>query len=67
MKAVLFMATLHIIIISHWEVKVGGTSMKQVRGARFAGSSPPQGMADVVYYFIGERLKLEGETENRGV
>ena len=22
---------------------------------------------DVVYYFIGERLKLEGETENRGV
>ena len=41
--------------------------MKQVRGARFAGSSPPQGMADVVYYFIGERLKLEGETENRGV
>ena len=33
-----------LIIISHWEVKVGGTSMKQVRGARFAGSSPPQGM-----------------------
>ena len=59
--------SLHIIIIRHWEVKVGGTSMKQVRGARFAGSSPPQGMADVVYYFIGERLKLEGETENRGV
>ena len=25
----------------HWEVKVGGTSMKDVGGAGFAGSSPP--------------------------
>ena len=25
----------------HWEVKVGGTGMKEVRGAVFAGSSPP--------------------------
>ena len=25
----------------HWEVKVGGTGMKEVRGALFAGNSPP--------------------------
>ena len=25
----------------HWQVEVGGTSMEEVRGASFAGSSPP--------------------------
>ena len=29
------------IALIHWEVKVGGTSMKDVGGAGFAGSSPP--------------------------
>ena len=32
--------SLHIIIIRHWEVKVGGTSMKDVGGAGFFGRSP---------------------------
>ena len=27
--------------LSHWEEKVGGTSMKDVGGAVLAGSSPP--------------------------
>ena len=30
-----------IIALIHWEVKVGSTSMKDVGGASFAGSSPP--------------------------
>ena len=27
--------------LSHWDVKVGGTSMEEMRGACFAGSAPP--------------------------
>ena len=27
--------------LSHWDVKVGGTSMEEMRGAGFAGSAPP--------------------------
>ena len=27
--------------LSHWDVKVGGTSMEEMRGACFVASSPP--------------------------
>ena len=37
--AEVLMAPLPALI--HWEVKLGGTSMKDVGGAGFAGSSPP--------------------------
>ena len=37
--AEVLMAPLPALI--HWEVKLGGTSMKDVGGASFAGSSPP--------------------------
>ena len=44
--------------------------MEEVRGASFAGENYGLCDDDVYYsdyYCIGERLKLEGETENMGV
>ena len=43
---------------SHWKVEVGG---KRGSELHFANDD------DDVYYYIGERLKLEGETEKKGV
>ena len=40
-------------------------SLPRDHSALFAKFS--RGDDDDVYYYIGERLKLEGETENRGV
>ena len=49
----------------HWEVKVGGTSMKDVGGAGFAGSSPPflgrERMMMFITIFAGERETLVGD------
>ena len=43
---------------SHWKVEVGG---KRGSELHFANDD------DDVYYYIGQRLKLEGETEKKGV
>ena len=43
---------------SHWKVEVWG---KRGSELHFANDD------DDVYYYIGERLKLEGETEKKGV
>ena len=69
MKAVVFMATACTKSHHHHHQSLGGESgghKHEVDEGRtlcwkFATAR------DVVYYFIGERLKLEGETENRGV
>ena len=49
----------------HWEVKVGGTGMKDVRGAVFAGSSPPflgrERAADDVIRVISLLSRVKGE------
>ena len=53
--AEVLMAPLPALI--HWEVKLGGTSMKDVGGASFAGSSPP---------FLGrERAAVDVDPERR--